>query len=529
MRALRLRWHRVRVIARDNGPVSSAVPSPPRPGPPLLRRFDARPWTWRLLGAALLAASASVILRRYLVDHPDEIWQVDLEVYREGARSLVEGRPVYDWLTDAPQYLPFTYPPFGALVGTPLLLVPFGVAGWLWSLLQVVLLWVATGLAFRPLLERAGARAGLAQGAVAAVLMQLQPLQEGIRFGQVNSIIVTLCLADVARRRVGWWPRGSLAGLATAVKLTPAVFWIHWAVTRQWRVLAASVLTAASVTAVTGLFAPSATAAYWSDALLDPGRLGPNDGTSNQSIRGVLLRLGPSEGPLLTVTWVLLVAVVAVVGFRLSARLHRLGEPVAVVATVGLVAFLVSPVSWVHHLHWGIVVLGALVGDGRNLRRVALAALGTVVLYARIPHTGFNWTLSQDAWRAALGPFVEQAYCWWALVALAAMWWFLARDDDRAGRDGDLAAGSHRGPGAQVEPDVEPDVDRGRDAGQNGVGAPAAASRVRTASTAHTPAPTLRMRDSRSRRSRARPSSAATPDTTSSAVSDPANTETGSR
>jgi alpha-1,2-mannosyltransferase len=322
---------------------------------------------------------------------------------------------------------------------------------------------------------------------------------------------VTLCLADVARRTVGWWPRGSLAGLATAVKLTPAVFWIHWAVTRQWRVLGASVLTAASVTAVTGLFAPSATAAFWTDALLDPGRLGPNDGTSNQSIRGVLLRLGPSEGPLLTLLWALLVVVVAVLGFRLSARLHRLGRPVAVVATVGLVAFLVSPVSWVHHLHWGIVVLGALVGDGRDVRRVALAALGTVVLYSKIPQTGFNWTLSDSPWKSALGPFLEQSYCWWALVAMAALWWFLARDEG-----GHPVPAGGRGDG-------------GTRAGQNGVGTPAAASSVRAASTAQTPAPILRMRDSRILRSRARPSSAATPETTSSAASDPANTETGSR
>ena len=46
-----------------------------------------------------------------------------------------------------------------------------------------------------------GRRAGLAQGVVAAVLVQLQPMQDSIRYGQVNAVIVALCLADLARRR----------------------------------------------------------------------------------------------------------------------------------------------------------------------------------------------------------------------------------------------------------------------------------------------------------------------------------------
>src|SRR5512135_3488975 len=91
-------------------------------------RSSPQPW-WRLLGVLLLAASAYPVVNHYLVLFPDEIWQVDLEVYREGARSLIEGRQVYGWLTDNPQYLPFTYPPFAALVGTLLLLAPFAVIG----------------------------------------------------------------------------------------------------------------------------------------------------------------------------------------------------------------------------------------------------------------------------------------------------------------------------------------------------------------------------------------------------------------
>ncbi|MGZ4613347.1 MAG: glycosyltransferase 87 family protein [Kineosporiaceae bacterium] len=393
---------------------------------PPIRWLDAHPLTWRLLGGAVLVAAAWHIVSAFLVSYPDEIWQVDLEVYREGAHSLVAGRQVYEWLTDAPQYLPFTYPPFAALVGIPLLVAPFRVVGWVWTGVQIALLWYCTGLAFRPLLVRAGARRGLLQGLVAAALVQLQPMQDGIRYGQVNAVLVALCLADVARSRAGWWPKGSLVGLATAIKLTPAVFWVHWAVTRRWRVLAVSVTAAVTATVVTALYAPSASMAYWTDALLDPNRLGPNADTANQSIRGVLLRLGPHQGLALTATWALCVLVVAVFGYWLSARLERMGEAVAVVAVMGMLAFLLSPVSWIHHMYWGLVAIGALLGDGRRFARIVAAGAVYAVLFSRLPWTG-QTLVGQHGWRHVLGLVDQQAYCWLGLAVLVALWWLVAR------------------------------------------------------------------------------------------------------
>jgi alpha-1,2-mannosyltransferase len=380
-------------------------------------------WWWAA-GVVLFVLSSLLVIRTYLIDYPDEIWQVDLEVYREGAHSLVDGRDVYSWLTQNPQYLPFTYPPFSAVMAMPLLLVPFRAAGWLWTFLQLGLLWVCVGPAFKAFLERFGRRRGLVYGAVAAVLVQLQPVQDGIRFGQVNAIIVTLCLLDVVRPAAGWWPRGSLSGIAAAIKLTPAVFWGHYAITRQWRTLAASVGTAAALTAITGLLSPSASAGYWTDALLDPGRLGPNSNTSNQSLRGVLMRIGPPQGPLQSLSWVVIALVVASLGYRLAARLHRLGEPLAVVAVLGMLAVLLSPVSWIHHLHWAIVVIGALLADARDRRRVLAALAVTVVLLLKLPWWGGGWQ-RHHGWLHYVGNVVEQSYCWLALASLVLLWWLL--------------------------------------------------------------------------------------------------------
>ena len=60
-----------------------------------------------------------------------------------------------------------------------------------------------------------------------------------------------------------------------------------------------------AVTLGTWLLLPEASFAFWGGALQDPSRLGPNMGTSNQSLRGFLLRVGP-DGVAGTALWLAL-------------------------------------------------------------------------------------------------------------------------------------------------------------------------------------------------------------------------------
>ncbi|WP_369056506.1 glycosyltransferase 87 family protein [Kineococcus terrestris] len=383
---------------------------------------------WRLLGVLVLLAAAAPIVHRYLVGYPEDQWQVDLEVYREAGRSLLIGRPLYEFTTEVPQVLPFTYPTFSALLATPLVLVPFAVAGWLWTAFQLALLWVTVGVAFRPLLERAGARAGLAQGLVAAGCVWISAVGEGIRFGQVNALLVALCLLDVVRGRDGvrlgrWhlrWPRGTLVGLAVAVKLTPGVFLVHFALTRQWRELRNAVAAAVAVTLGTFAVAPEASFEFWTSALFASDRLGPNAGSSNQSLRGFVLRLYLSDGATQAL-WLALVALAAVLGFTVARAMHRRGSLVGEVAACGLVAVLVSPVSWLHHLHWGVVVVAALVGDGRALRRTVVAAVALSTAWVAWPWIGANLLASGDV-PVVLARVVQNGGLWWACLSLLALW-----------------------------------------------------------------------------------------------------------
>ena len=380
--------------------------------------------TWALVAAAVgvLALAELPVAWHYLVSWPQDQWQVDLEVYREAGRSILYGRPVYEHMTESPQLLPFTYPPFAALLALPLVLLPFHAAGWVWTALQVAATAATVWIAFAAFLSRVGPRWAVLAGAVlTAPMLWLHPVADGVRFGQVNAFIVLACLADLALPPSRWarWPRGLLIGVVTAVKLTPGVFLIHLALCRRWRELGWAVAGAAGATVLGFLVLPEASLTFWGGALQDPTRLGPNAGTSNQSLRGFLLRVGP-QGLGGVVLWLALVAVVGWVGFTLARRAHDAGDRVAEVAAVGLMAVLLSPVAWIHHLAWVVVVVGALLGDGRSRQRVVSAAVVTGWFLCRMPWWGITW-LDKDWWHP-FGRMLQNADTAGALLALGLLW-----------------------------------------------------------------------------------------------------------
>ncbi len=397
---------------------------------------DGRPGPRPLVQAALvllvLAVATLPLAWHYLVTWPGDQWQVDVEVYREAGRSVLYGRPVYDQLTESPQLLPFTYPPFAALLSLPLAAIPFGAVGWVWTALQVAATYATVLIAFRRLLDRVPAWRWLAGAVVSVPMLWLHPVGDGVRFGQVNAFIVLACVADLAVARPRW-ARGTLIGLATAVKLTPGVFALHLVWSRQWRAAAALVGAAAAVTVGAFLVLPEASLAFWGGALSDPGRLGPNMGTSNQSIRGFLLRLGPG-GTGGTVLWLVLALAVGAWCLGVARRAHRAGDPVAEVAAMGLAAVLCSPVSWIHHFSWVVVVVAALVGDGRRRRHLVLAGVVTAWFLCRMPWWGITWLASGYPARW-FGRTIQNADTVGALVALVMLTLVV-----RASSDGQLHA-----------------------------------------------------------------------------------------
>ncbi|MFI6602942.1 glycosyltransferase 87 family protein [Nonomuraea sp. NPDC050536] len=405
-------------------------------------------WAWAVSLLLIVAAAAPLVLP--WLTNPDDQRLVDLDVYRTGGEMLLEGRPLYEFFTPAPQLLPFTYPPIAAMLAVPLAEMSWTTAQWVWTVGIFVSLGVTVGFAFRRVLTKPAGQAltsrdgrapassdgqvltkqGRPGGPTAtepapyapwlfALLMiactYLMPIRDQVRFGQVDILLVALCVADCVARRP-WWPRGFLIGLATAVKLTPGVFLIYLLVTRQWRTFWMASFVTALLTLIPFAVIPRDAAGFWFKALLDPERLGANNATTNQSIRAMLVRLYLPSDTLTTALWLVLAAVVGWYGFRAAKQALEAGDEITAVALTGLMAVLLSPVAWIHHLAWVVVVLAAIVGDGRD--RVRLWVAAGVWLYFVVPVPWWGVSLKVVGWNV-VGKIVQDGF---GLGALFLVW-----------------------------------------------------------------------------------------------------------
>jgi alpha-1,2-mannosyltransferase len=369
--------------------------------------------------AAFVIAAVAVgpLVLHWLTNQPDQRL-VDLDVYRSGGQAVLHGAPVYDFLTQPPQLLPFTYPTFAVLLAVPLALVPWTAAQWLWTALIFVAMTLVVRYSFASLLGRIRPWAPIMIGALVALCTYAMPLRDQIRFGQVDILLVAMCVADIAPGRTRW-PRGVLVGLATAIKLVPGVFVIYFWITGRRREAVTAAVASAAATLITFLILPADSADYWFRALFDSDRLGSNTSTTNQSIRGMLLRLYWPDA-VTSLLWLVCVAIVAYFGFRAARHAWQNGDEIRGIAITGLLAVLVSPVAWIHHLAWLVVVLGAIVGDGRDRRRIALAAGVWLFYVLHVPWWGITM-LAHHIGPRFLGRVVQDAYGLGAIGLLFAL------------------------------------------------------------------------------------------------------------
>ena len=187
-------------------------------------------WAVGVVSAALASAGAIGLAVNRL--------QLDMAVYLLGGRNLVNGR-LYLVGLPHPPHLPFTYPPFAALVFAPLSALPESRAQVVWAVINVVGLFALVLLSRRAALPALG-RHRLVQWSL--VLMGpayvMEPVRLTLSFGQVNIVLAAMVLGDltahwhVGRRAL---PRGVLVGIAASIKLVPLIFVPYLFVTRQTR------------------------------------------------------------------------------------------------------------------------------------------------------------------------------------------------------------------------------------------------------------------------------------------------------
>lgn len=298
----------------------------------------------------------------------------DVAVYYGTVDDWVHHRGrIYDYLKPGTHY-GFTYPPFAAVAMLPMALVSWPVAvaislGLSIAASVLLLRWLAG-----PVVRRAGGRRWFGFTVAGCLFALFEPVRDTFSFGQVNLLLVALVFADARLLATG---RGRYAGigigLATAVKLTPALFIGYLLVTGRSRQAGRAGATAVAATLLAAVVDPGASRVFWTDALWHTDRIGALGYVSNQSLQGVLARLQPDQ-PSRAVWLVCAVAVLGLWAYRARAAV-RDGDDRTGFALTGLAACLVSPVTWVHHLVWVLPALLVLADTALRARAVSRAPL----------------------------------------------------------------------------------------------------------------------------------------------------------
>jgi len=325
---------------------------------------------------------------------------VDLEVYRQAGAVLLAGGDFYD----LPGPLQFLYPPFAAVLALPLALLPATV---------VQLGWTAAGaLALVAILHRFGLKGWVLSLAGSAVVYLVEPVVQTLTFGQLGIFLVALVVLDLApgprvfSRRL--LPEGALTAVATAIKLTPAIFVVYLLLVRKFRAFWVAVVTGVVVTLISFAVVPAASYEFWTRLAHGDTGLGHSIiYYTNQSVMADIVRIfGLGQTP--AIVGLVLSAAVAVAGLWAATLWHRLGDVRLAVNLCGVAGLLASPVSWLHHFVWVVPLAMSLVERrpiGRRRLPTWYLALGWVFVgwivvapFTDLPNGAdveLQWTWSQ--------------------------------------------------------------------------------------------------------------------------------------
>jgi len=378
-----------------------------------------------VLGPLLLVVSvAGRLAWTYRAPHGANF--VDLHVYVFGAATIDQPGSLYHYVyaDQTPNFpLPFTYPPFAALVFYPLHFLPFGVVAFCWQVGTIAALYGVVRISQRLLGVAAGEGRRLAM-LWTGLAIWLEPLRSTFDYGQINVVLVLAALWAAYTTR--WWLSGLLVGTAAGVKLTPAVTGLYFLGARRWGAAVFSAVVFLATIGVSALALPDETRYYFTELIFKTDRVGPMCTVFNQSWRGGVCRIvghDPGYSPAVVIGSVV-IAILSVLAWRaLAGRgADRLG-PLLVVELFGL---LVSPISWTHHWVWLVpLMIWLLHGPLSDRRGARILGWGWLVLTV----IGVPWLLSfaqpsiwQNArpWYEAVGGLV------YIVATLATLAWIAA-------------------------------------------------------------------------------------------------------
>jgi alpha-1,2-mannosyltransferase len=338
---------------------------------------------------------------------------VDLAVYRFGGTAVLDGPRLYAEGTPGTG-LPFTYPPFAALVMVPLAVLPFALLVAAWNAASVVVL----GLVIDRFLARGrtGVRAPVVLAAVTAGALAFEPVWSSLAFGQVNLFLMALVAFDLLRcdrRHAGW-----MVGVAAGLKLTPLLFLVFLLLIGRFRAARTGALSFLATIGLGFVLAPGASWTYWTSLLWDAGRVGGVAYSGNQSVMGVLFRvLGHEPG---IVLWFLVAGLLAGLTLLIAALTWRRGHHELAVCTAALAMLLASPISWSHHWVWMVPLVLALWPVSRVVAVLTAALFASSIIWIP-PRTGMRelaWTPTEQVYGNSylIAALLIAAYVGWVAL-----------------------------------------------------------------------------------------------------------------
>lgn len=319
---------------------------------------------------ALWAHLLFILVALYAFDYVTHAAADDIYVYRLGAISLADGPDGYQLYTFSTRGLPFTYPPFAALLFYPLAFLTEPQSMMLITVIIGVLSYVyayalysyARSRAWRLPLQKYLSPWGMVS-LMAALIWACGPWRLTTHFGQINAIILALILADFMRPATRI-PRGVLLGIAAGIKLTPLAFGLLLLMRKDWKGIATLGASFAATVGIGFLVIREESLTFWFHALRDTSRVGWFSYFDNVSIMGALTHAGLQHHLTATALSVVQVALTLLIVLVTAVLLVPLIRARALMAQLVLTAFMmlqISPISWSHHNTWYPLMLAAVV------------------------------------------------------------------------------------------------------------------------------------------------------------------------
>lgn len=359
------------------------------------RRVPVKGW-WNRPSTAVAVLTVSLVALGVRMWFPPS--GIDLAVYRGAGVALLSGESPYhpSFATDFGGGLPFTYPPFAAVLSVALAYIPFTLLLITWTVASMVALWAGLRMWF-PTRSRCFVMLALAAS------VWFTPVTDVLLLGQIGIFLVVGTYWDSVR--VGK-TAGALVGVLAAVKLVPGLFILYFLVTRQWRKFVISVASFLACTGVSFLVLPNDAVTYFRSLASATDRVTGDPGFySNQSLLGLLARMNVSDA------WAIAAAVALIVVLWAAFRMYSRGYAAPAVTMVGLGSCLISPITWQHHMVWLIPGMVYACSFGVSAYVGATVALFAAGVYLRFPQIGSHLS--------GAPAFIMTNWCTWFAVALA--------------------------------------------------------------------------------------------------------------